>query len=74
MNDFLTKLADLNLVIFDLDGTLIDSNGMHNELDIELVRSFGETKSAEEMAAGNYDVKFEGKGYSEIQCLASTRK
>ena len=30
------------------------------------------TKSAEEMAAGNYDVKFEGKGYSEIQCLANT--
>ncbi len=30
------------------------------------------TRSAEEMAAGNYEVKFDGKGYSEIQCLAST--
>lgn len=49
MNDFLKKLADLNLVIFDLDGTLIDSNGVHNELDIELVRTFGETKNLEEI-------------------------
>ena len=49
MNDFLKKLADLNLVIFDLDGTLIDSNGVHNELDIELVRTFGETKNSEEI-------------------------
>ena len=30
------------------------------------------TGSAEKMAAGNYDVKFEGKGYAEIQCLANT--
>lgn len=43
------KLAKLELVIFDLDGTLIDSNGMHNELDIELVRSFGENKSSKEI-------------------------
>lgn len=43
------NLADLDLVIFDLDGTLIDSNGMSNELDVELVRSFGENKSSEEI-------------------------
>lgn len=43
------ELANLELVIFDLDGTLIDSNGTHNEIDIELVRSFGESKSSEEI-------------------------
>ena len=43
------KLADLDLVIFDLDGTLIDSNSTHNYLDVELVRSFGEYKSSEEI-------------------------
>lgn len=47
MND--KKLENLELVIFDLDGTLIDSNGTHNEIDIELVRSFGESKSSEEI-------------------------
>lgn len=30
------------------------------------------TKSAEQMAKGNYDIKFEGKGYLEIQQLANT--
>ncbi len=29
------------------------------------------TKSAEQMASGNYDIKFEGKGYAEIQRLAN---
>ena len=48
-NFFEKKLDSLNLVIFDLDGTLIDSNGVHNELDIELVRTFGETKNSEEI-------------------------
>jgi len=43
------KLSNLELVIFDLDGTLIDSNGVHNNLDVELVRSLGETKSVEEI-------------------------
>lgn len=43
------KLSNLELVIFDLDGTLIDSNGAHNNLDVKLVRSLGETKSAEEI-------------------------
>ena len=34
MENFLKKKSEnLNLVIFDLDGTLIDSNGVHNELD-----------------------------------------
>ena len=50
MNDSLKKkLSDLDLVIFDLDGTLIDSNGTHNYLDIELVRSLGDNKSSEEI-------------------------
>lgn len=43
------KLSDLELVIFDLDGTLIDSNGMHNELDVELARMLGENKTANEI-------------------------
>lgn len=46
---FKKKLSGLDLVIFDLDGTLIDSNGVHNYLDIELVRSLGETKNPEEI-------------------------
>lgn len=46
---FKKKLADLDLVIFDLDGTLIDSNGVHNYLDAELVRSLGENKNSEEI-------------------------
>lgn len=50
MEDFLKKkLSNLDLVIFDLDGTLIDSNGVHNYLDIELVRSLGEDKNSEEI-------------------------
>lgn len=52
MENFLKKkLANLDLVIFDLDGTLIDSNGTNNYLDIELVRSLGENKSSEEILA-----------------------
>ena len=47
----LKKLANLDLVIFDLDGTLIDSNGINNILDVELVQSFGEKKSPEEIIA-----------------------
>ena len=43
----LKKLANLDLVIFDLDGTLIDSNGINNNLDVELVQSFGEKKRPE---------------------------
>ena len=46
---FKKKLANLDLVIFDLDGTLIDSNGVHNYLDIELARSLGEDKNSEEI-------------------------
>ena len=49
MKDFLKKLANLDLVIFDLDGTLIDSNGVHNYLDIELARSLGEEKNSEDI-------------------------
>lgn len=43
------ELSNLELVIFDLDGTLIDSNGIHNELDVEMVRALGEDKSSEEI-------------------------
>lgn len=28
------ELSNLDLVIFDLDGTLIDSNGINNNLDV----------------------------------------
>lgn len=43
-------LKNLKLIIFDLDGTLVDSNGVHNEIDTELVRSLGEeNKSSEEI-------------------------
>lgn len=45
------RIEGLELIIFDLDGTLIDSNGIHNMLDVELVRSFGEKKSDEEILA-----------------------
>lgn len=48
-DDFRKKLANLDLVIFDLDGTLIDSNGIHNYLDIELARSLGEDNNSEEI-------------------------
>lgn len=47
----LERIEGVELIIFDLDGTLIDSNGIHNMLDIELVRSFGEEKSDEEILA-----------------------
>lgn len=50
MNENILKsISKLELVIFDLDGTLIDSNGMHNILDIELVRWLGEEKNEEEI-------------------------
>ena len=42
------ELANLDLVIFDLDGTLIDSNGVNNDLDVELVRWLGDSKSSSE--------------------------
>lgn len=45
----MVKLENLDLVIFDLDGTLIDSNGVNNQLDVELARSLGENKSEEEI-------------------------
>lgn len=49
MRNLKNKLSNLDLVIFDLDGTLIDSNGTHNNLDIELVHFIGENKSPEEI-------------------------
>lgn len=41
------EIKDLELIIFDLDGTLIDSNGVHNDVDVSLVRSLGESESFE---------------------------
>ena len=38
------KLKNINLVIFDLDGTLIDSNGANNQLDIEMLHYLGENE------------------------------
>ena len=40
---------NLELVIFDLDGTLIDSNGVSNDLDIKLVHLFDKNKCPEEI-------------------------
>lgn len=42
-------LKNLELVIFDLDGTLIDSNGVSNDLDVKLVHLFDKNKSPEEI-------------------------
>lgn len=50
MDNFLEKkIANVEYVIFDLDGTLVDSNGVNNNLDIELARSLGETGSDEDI-------------------------
>ena len=48
-NELKKNLNKIEYVIFDLDGTLIDSNGANNELDIELARFLGETNSPEEI-------------------------
>ena len=57
------NLADLDLVVFDLDGTLIDSNGVNNELDIELVHLLGEKKmSPEEILKERNDTFKNSKG------------
>lgn len=45
----LENLSNVELVIFDLDGTLIDSNGVNNDLDVELVHSLGDNKSPEDI-------------------------
>lgn len=46
---FFKKIKNLDLVIFDFDGTLVDSNGINNEIDINLVRFFDKDKSADEI-------------------------
>lgn len=48
-NNLKKKLKEVELVIFDLDGTLIDSNGASNYLDIKLAHMLGETKIREEI-------------------------
>ena len=45
----LDNISNVELFIFDLDGTLVDSNGVNNELDISLIRSLGGNESAEEI-------------------------
>ena len=40
---------NLELVIFDLDGTLIDSNGVNNGLDVDLAHYLGDNSSAEQI-------------------------
>ena len=42
-------IRERKVVIFDLDGTLIDSNGVSNDLDIKLVHLFDKNKSPEEI-------------------------
>lgn len=65
MNEKLKKvLKNVKLVIFDLDGTLIDSNGTGNELDIEISKMLGETKGNDEIIRerDNFFSKIEYKG------------
>lgn len=50
MNEKLKNLLkNIKLVIFDLDGTLIDSTGIGNKLDIEISKMLGETKENNEI-------------------------
>ena len=44
----LNELKNLKLIVFDLDGTLVDSNGIHNEIDTELVCFLGEKNMSSE--------------------------
>ena len=46
---FLKNKKDLDLVIFDFDGTLVDSNGVNNEIDIKIVHSIKERKNPDEI-------------------------
>lgn len=48
-------LTNLDLVIFDLDGTLIDSNGVSNQLDVELVHWLGDKESLPEKILSERD-------------------
>lgn len=48
-NELEKRLKEAELVIFDLDGTLVDSNGSSNEIDVKLVRMLGEKKSDNEI-------------------------
>ena len=51
------ELKKLKLIIFDLDGTLVDSNGIHNKIDTELVHFLGEKNmNSEEILQERDDV------------------
>lgn len=59
----LKKLNGLDLVIFDFDGTLVDSNGISNEIDIKLVHSFDKEKDTLEiLQERDYILKTETNG------------
>ncbi|MBE6845434.1 MAG: HAMP domain-containing histidine kinase [Ruminococcus sp.] len=59
----------LLVTVFLLLLSLIISYFMAKKISEPIARI---TKSAEQMAAGNYDIKFDGKGYAEIQRLSNT--
>ena len=46
----------IDLVIFDLDGTLIDSNGIHNDIDVALVRFLGGNTEFQEIIDERNDI------------------
>ena len=59
----------LSITIFLLILSLIISYFMAKKISEPIAKL---TKSAEQMAAGNYDIKFEGKGFAEIPRLSNT--
>ena len=61
---------DKKVIIFDMDGTLIDSVGVWNQVDRELIRRLGNVKISEEEVQKQRDAKLreyskEEKPYSE---------